>query len=97
VYILAKEIIEKVIENEQKEIIEEIKTFKTQIFEIEDNSIIIGIDGWRIRYYFDLDAKILYEIKNNKDNYKGRMIELQYIGDLNDVFTLKRLPIKKWF
>jgi len=94
---LAKEVIKEEIKNEQDEIIEEIKTFNTQIFEVEDNSIIIGINGWRVRYYFDLDAKILYEIKNNKDNYKGRMIELQYIGDLNDVFTLKRLPIKKWF
>jgi len=76
---------------------EEIKSFKTHIFEVEDNSIIIGINGWRVRFYYDLDGNILNEIRLNKNNYKGRLIELQYIGDLNDVFSLKRLPIKKWF
>lgn len=84
--------LEKEIDEEQK-----IKNFDTTILEVEDNSIIVNISGWRTRYYFDLSEKVLEDIRNNKKLYEGRKIKLEYQGDLEDVFTLVRLPIKKWF
>lgn len=80
-----------------EEPVEEIKTFETIIFEVEDNSIIVGINGCRMRFYYDLPDNILTIIRNNRYDYVGRRIKLQYIGDLNNTSTLKRLPIKEWF
>jgi hypothetical protein len=68
-----------------------VKTSREAVFEVhevEENSLIINIDGWRMRVYFDESLT-----KEQKQQF-GRLINVRYFGDLEDVHSLKFLPLK---
>lgn len=73
------------------------KKLTTSALVVEDNAIIININGWRMRVYFELKDKDLKLIQKNKKDFEGRSIEVEYIGDLKDVHNLKLLPITQLF
>jgi len=66
---------------------EEIKKVSLNILKVEENAIMVNIDGWRRRIYFEdgFDASILHK---NKD------IEIQYKGDITDPFKVEFLKLK---
>lgn len=67
------------------------KTLMTQIHDVEQESIIVNIDGWRIRAYFDSTLK-----QEDKEKYNvGNLVEIQYLGDLKDIHSIKLLKLKK--
>lgn len=62
--------------------------FKT-IHEVDNDAIIININGWRMRVWFDEE---LPKSERNKLK-KGNTILIEYIGELDDVHNLELLPI----
>jgi hypothetical protein len=67
------------------------KSLTTTIHEVEQESIIVNIDGWRIRAYFDSTLK-----QEDKEKYNvGNLVEIQYLGDLKDIHSIKLLKLKK--
>ena len=73
---------------------DEIKTIELQSLEVEDNAIMIMVNGWVRRVYFDLSWKDKEKWIENYKHYKGRNFTINYIGDFNDAHTVKLLPIK---
>jgi hypothetical protein len=67
------------------------KSLTTEIHEVEQESIIVNIEGWRIRAYFDSTLK-----QEDKEKYNvGNLVEIQYLGDLKDIHSIKLLKLKK--
>jgi hypothetical protein len=67
------------------------RSLTTNIHEVEQESIIVNIDGWRIRAYFDSTLT-----QEDKEKYKvGNLVDLQYLGDLKDIHSIKLLKLKK--
>lgn len=62
--------------------------FKT-VHESTDDAIIINVNGWRMRVWFD---ELLPKSDRQKIK-KGNSILVEYIGDLDDVHNLEFLPI----
>ncbi|MNF89823.1 hypothetical protein D3C84_723620 [compost metagenome] len=60
------------------------------IHEVEEKSVIVNIQGWRIRAYFD---KSLTEDQKSKYTL-GRTITVEYTGDIEDIHSIKLLPLK---
>lgn len=97
-----KEIIELI---EEKPIIieepeeEEIKKHKLKINEVDVKhgrkpAFIVSIGGHSKRIYFDLTFKELGYLKDNKNAYINKMLTIYYIGDINNAFNIKILPIR---
>lgn len=64
------------------------KTSETQILkavvhEVEKGSIIVNVQGWRMRVYGE-----------NLDVGVGREVEISYTGDLKDIHTVKLIGLK---
>ena len=74
--------------------INEIKTFNARIIDVDENNVIIMVEGWRMGVYFDLSFDELEKYKSNKDAFKGRNVDINYIGELSNPHSLKFLPIK---
>jgi hypothetical protein len=67
-----------------------VSTLSTVVQEVEQESIIINIDGWRIRAYFDATLK-----QEKKEKYtEGSTVEIKYTGDLSDIHSVKLLKLK---
>jgi hypothetical protein len=62
----------------QKAVVEEIKEVELDVVEKEGNAVIVIIDGWRMRIYFEGD----YFLSSNK-------VLAKYTGDLSDVHSIK--------
>lgn len=67
--------------------VEQIKEVELVIHEVEDNSIIVNVDGWRMRVYFDR------EVKKDKFNLNQSII-VKYKGDIQKPQTIKFEKIK---
>lgn len=60
------------------------------IHEVEVDSVIVNINGWRMRAYFDQSLT-----KKDKENYTlSKEIEVNYTGDLADIHSVKLLKLK---
>lgn len=70
------------------------KTFNTAIIDAYDDSVIIKVNEWRMAISLDLSTDELRIYQERKNAYKGRNIDVEYIGDLEDVNTLSYLPLK---
>jgi len=73
---------------------EEIITIKSAHFKVlkkEDNAAILNVCGWRIRVYFDetLTEKQIGKVSN------GKYITVGYVGNLEDVFSVKLQRLTK--
>jgi hypothetical protein len=78
--------IEKQLEKERK--VEISKEVQLEVHDVEEESLIVNVDGWRKRVYFDESLT-----KEQKEKI-GRLINVKYFGDLEDVHSLKFLPLK---
>jgi ribosomal protein S1 len=75
---------------EKKEPIEVSKVVSLKVLEVEEESIMVNIDGWRMRVYFDQSLN-----KEQKEKFHvNREIEVKYFGDIEDVHSLRLLPLK---
>ena len=82
------------IDVELKEVIGAVKTFTPNIIDVYDDSVVIMVNDWRMGVYLDLPVEELEYYQEHKEAFKGRNINIEYVGDLNDVNTLSYLPIK---
>ncbi|KON87339.1 hypothetical protein AF332_11220 [Sporosarcina globispora] len=69
---------------EKKEVQPEIKKITLAVHDKEENSVIVNVQGWRMRVYFDKDFKA----------HVGNEIEVSYFGDLKDPHSIKFEKIK---
>lgn len=72
----------------------DMKKCKLKILYVEDNALVVDLLGWSKRVYFDLPFSQLEYIRSNKNNYKGKLVEVVYVGDLKDAFKVKILRLK---
>jgi hypothetical protein len=69
---------------------EEVKQAQLTVAKVEDKAVIVVVNGWRMRVYFD---ESLGE-KAAEKFAKGQLITVEYVGELEDVHKLKFLPLK---
>lgn len=72
----------------------ETKSFNTGIIDAYDDSIVIMVNGWRMAVPLDLPIDEIGYYVEHKSAFIGRSINVEYVGDLEDVNTLSYLPIK---
>jgi hypothetical protein len=66
---------------------EEPKQVELVIHEVEENSIIVNVQGWRMRVYFDA--------KFNPENLRyGQTILVKYLGDIENPHTIQFEKLK---
>lgn len=58
----------------------EIKTVDLVVLKAESDAIIVNVEGWRMRIFFDNDLK-------NKPT-KGQLVTVKYTGDINDAHSV---------
>jgi hypothetical protein len=61
-----------------KDVVEEIKEVELDVLEREEESVIVKVDGWRMRVYFD---------KELKDSIPNKIVA-KYTGDIEDAHTV---------
>jgi hypothetical protein len=75
-----------------KEITKEVKVelskeIELTIHEVTDNAIIVNVDGWRMRVYFDEGAE--------KDIFRfGQSVLVKYFGDIKNPHSIKFEKLK---
>jgi len=66
---------------------EKVKFIELSIIDVDEESVFVRIQDWRMRVYFE--DKAVNPIK------QSGIIKVEYIGDLADILNLKLLPLKK--
>lgn len=69
-------------ENKPKD---EINTLQSTVLEVEEKSIIVNVQGWRMRVY----GRDLSNIG------VGREVSINYTGDLKDIHSIKLIGLTK--
>jgi hypothetical protein len=63
------------------------KEIQLVIHEVEDFAIIVNVQGWRMRVYYDVDF--------NSENLRyGQTISVKYLGDIEDAHTVQFEKLK---
>lgn len=58
------------------------KEVELTIHEVEENGVIVNVDGWRMRLYFDKDT--------DREKFRlGGTIVANYFGDIEDIHSVK--------
>lgn len=73
-------------ENKNVKITEKVKEIELEIHDIEENAIIVNVQGWRMRVYFEEG----YELTVGK----GGLITVEYTGDIKKANTVKFKKLK---
>jgi hypothetical protein len=68
----------------------QVKTTTLQVVKLEKDAVIVLVNGWRMRVFFDKDLPKEDIAKLNV----GRTILVEYVGNLEDVHTLEFKPLK---
>lgn len=69
-------------QKQEQKVVEVSKKIELVIHELEENSVIVNVDGWRIRLYLDKDADI--------EKFRlGGTIVANYFGDIEDIHSVK--------
>jgi mRNA-degrading endonuclease HigB of HigAB toxin-antitoxin module len=67
--------------------VEQPKEVELVIHEVEDNAIIVNVQGWRMRVYYDVDFK--------SENLRyGQTVSVKYLGDIEDAHTVQFEKLK---
>jgi hypothetical protein len=67
--------------------VEEPKEVELVIHEVEDFAIIVNIQGWRMRVYFDEGTEM--------DKFRfGQSVLVKYLGDIEDPHTIQFEKLK---
>jgi hypothetical protein len=78
---MAKEFVKEIVKVELP------KETELVIHEVEENSIIVNVGGWRMRVYFDEGTE--------KDKFRfGQSILVKYLGDIEDPHSIRFEKLK---
>jgi hypothetical protein len=73
-----------------KEVIKEVeqpKETELVIHEVDENAIIVNVQGWRMRVYFDINF--------NSENLRyGQSVLVKYLGDIKNPHTIQFEKLK---
>jgi hypothetical protein len=62
--------------------VEEPKEIELVVHEVQDNAIIVNVQGWRMRVYFDEGTEM--------DKFRfGQSVLVKYLGDIEDPHTIQ--------
>lgn len=77
--------------NKQEQIkVEQPKTVDLIVVKVEENAAIIKLNGWRMRVYFEKSL-----LKEDREKISiGRIIKVNYFGDITNVHSIQLLPLK---
>jgi hypothetical protein len=70
-----------------KTVVELPKEAVLTVHEVEDNGVIVNVDGWRMRVYFDKGV-------TKEGFHYGKEIVVNYFGDISDVHSIKFEKLK---
>jgi hypothetical protein len=63
------------------------KEVELTIHEVEENAIIVNVEGWRMRVYFDEGIE--------KDKFKfGQSVLVKYLGDIENPHSIRFEKLK---
>ena len=82
------------INNAEIEPREQIKKHKIKINYVEDSAVVVTLAGYSKRIYFDLPFKELEYLRENKNAYRNKVLDIYYIGNIADAFNVTILPLK---
>lgn len=71
----------------QVKITEKSKVVSLNVQEVESNAVIVSVDGWRMRVYFEDNSQVLVP-------RVGQVIQVKYTGDIEDVHSIKFEKLK---
>jgi hypothetical protein len=67
--------------------VEEPKEVELVVHEVQDNAIIVNVQGWRMRVYFDEGTEM--------DKFRfGQSVLVKYLGDIEDPHTIQFEKLK---
>jgi hypothetical protein len=75
--------------NFQKEAVKEpiLQNSILKVVKVEDDAVIVLVEGWRMRVYFDKGV-------NKEDFHEGKLIGVKHQGDINKPHSVKFEKIK---
>lgn len=71
----------------QVKITEKVKEASLIVQEVESDAVIVTVDGWRMRVYFDEKVQVLVP-------KVGNSIKVKYTGDIKDPHTIRFEKLK---
>lgn len=71
----------------QVKITEKVKEASLIVQEVESDAVIVAVDGWRMRVYFDEKAQVLVP-------RAGNSIKVRYTGDIENPHTVRFEKLK---
>jgi hypothetical protein len=67
--------------------VEQPKEIDLVIHEVQENAIIVNVQGWRMRVYFDTNF--------NPENLRyGQTVSVKYLGDIEDPHSIRFEKLK---
>jgi hypothetical protein len=67
--------------------VEQPKEVELAIHEVEENAIIVNVEGWRMRVYFDVNV--------DKEKLKyGQNVLVKYLGDIENPHSVRFEKLK---
>ncbi len=73
-------------ESKAYKVVEKVKTTELVIHDVESDAVIVNVQGWRMRVYFDKDY--------SGHLAKGLSIEVDYYGDIDDPHSIRFEKLK---
>lgn len=64
--------------------VDEVKEIELEILEVESEALIVSLDGWRMRVYFEKGYK----------HISLKRVTVKYTGDIKDVHSVKFQKLK---
>lgn len=74
-------------ESKNVKITEKVKVGSFLVLEVESDAVIVMVEGWRMRVYFDNKEQVLLPSV-------GKYIEVKYTGNIKNPHTVKFEKIK---
>lgn len=71
----------------EETVVEQPKQVEMKIDEVEDFAIIVNVQGWRMRVYYDVNF-------DYSQLRRGQYISVSYLGDIEDPFSIRFEKLK---
>jgi hypothetical protein len=68
----------------EETVVEELQEAELDVLEVEEQAVIVKVDGWRMRIYFE----------ENYEYTQGRKVLAKFYGDINDAHTVRFEKLK---
>lgn len=73
-------------ETKNVKITEKLQSVELEVHEVEENSIIVNVQGWRMRIYFDKSIKEIPSLHS--------IVKVNYLGNIENPHTVRFEKLK---